>query len=106
MTPTGWRDESGMTRENVTAAAAHVSAAEPGRRPLLDLGDARDRRIVADALRALLRERSEALAFAMRVADEQGRPRPDAGEFGLTDIMRLARVVERAERHRARDEVA
>jgi hypothetical protein len=36
----------------------------------------------------------------MRVADEHGRPRPDSGEFGLTDIIRLARVVEQADRRR------
>ncbi|ALX16723.1 hypothetical protein P350_34305 [Burkholderia cepacia JBK9] len=89
-----------MTRNAVTASGAGTLAVEPGRRPLLDLGDARDCRIVADALRVLLRERSEALAFAMRVADEHGRPRPEAGEFGLTDIIRLARVVERADRQR------
>ncbi|WP_311767314.1 hypothetical protein [Burkholderia sp. Bp8992] len=64
----------------------------------LGLGDPRDRRVVADALRALLRERSEALAFAMRIADECGRPRPDVADFALTDIIRLARIVERIER--------
>ncbi|KWD83431.1 hypothetical protein [Burkholderia ubonensis] len=67
--------------------------------PVLGLGDPRDRRVIADALRALLRERSEALAFAMRMADERDRPRPDASDFALTDIIRLARVVERAERY-------
>lgn len=46
----------------------------------------------------LPRERSEALAFALRVADEHDRPRPDASDFALTDIIRLARIVERAER--------
>ncbi|VWB41982.1 hypothetical protein BME24068_01874 [Burkholderia metallica] len=71
---------------------------EPAREPVLGLGDPRDRRIVADALRALLRERAEALAFAMRMADERDRPRPDASDFALSDIIRLARVVERAER--------
>ena len=38
--------------------------------------DPRDRQVIADALRALLRERAEALAFAMRMADQCGRPRP------------------------------
>lgn len=89
-----------MKLDDMMARGADALAAEPGTRPLLDLGDSRDCRIVADALRVLLRERSEALAFAMRVADEHGRPRPDAGEFGLTDIIRLARVVERADRRR------
>ncbi|MEK6369280.1 MAG: hypothetical protein V4803_24535 [Burkholderia gladioli] len=74
---------------------------EPERRPMLDLGDTRDRRIVADALRVLLRERSDALAYAMRVADEHGRTRPDAGDFALSDIIRLARLVERAEHPQA-----
>ncbi|MEF9441423.1 MULTISPECIES: hypothetical protein [Burkholderia] len=95
------REENTMKRDDLTTGMADALAVEHGRRPLLDLGDARDCRIVADALRVLLRERSEALAFAMRVADEHGRPRPDAGEFGLTDIIRLARVVERADRRRA-----
>lgn len=71
---------------------------EHGHAPVLGLGDPRDRRVIADALRALLRERSEALAFAMRMADERNQPRPDANDFALTDIIRLARVVERAER--------
>lgn len=71
---------------------------EPGHAPVLGLGDPRDRRVIADALRALLRERAEALAFAMRMADERNQPRPDANDFALTDIIRLARVVERAER--------
>ncbi|NIE55308.1 MULTISPECIES: hypothetical protein [unclassified Burkholderia] len=39
---------------------------------------------MADALRALLRERAEVLAFAMRMADERDRPRPDASDFALT----------------------
>ncbi|HEF5875768.1 TPA: hypothetical protein SAY52_006481 [Burkholderia cenocepacia] len=94
-----------MKRDDPTMDLADAPAVEHGRRPLLDLGDARDCRIVADALRVLLRERSEALAFAMRVADEHGRPRPDAGDFGLTDIIRLARVVERADRQRERTAV-
>ncbi|MDN7516071.1 hypothetical protein [Burkholderia sp. AU45251] len=82
----------------------NVSALEAGPLMTPDVGsalglrDPRDRRVVADALRALLRERSEALAFAMRVADERGRPRPDAADFALTDIIRLARIVERIER--------
>ncbi|WP_254614942.1 hypothetical protein [Burkholderia pyrrocinia] len=67
--------------------------------PALGLGDPRDRRVIADALRSLLRERSEALAFAMRMADERNQPRPDASDFALTDIIRLARIVERAERY-------
>ncbi|WP_321781847.1 hypothetical protein [Burkholderia pyrrocinia] len=72
---------------------------EQDRGPVLGLGDPRDRRVIADALRTLLRERSEALAFAMRMADERNQPRPDANDFALTDIIRLARVVERAERY-------
>ncbi|WP_193102544.1 hypothetical protein [Burkholderia sp. Z1] len=72
---------------------------EHGHAPVLGLDDPRDRRVIADALRALLRERSEALAFATRMADERDRPRPDASDFALTDIIRLARIVERAERY-------
>ncbi|KVM11673.1 hypothetical protein WL05_03605 [Burkholderia ubonensis] len=85
----------------VNAVAAPLATPDVGQDhgPVLDLGDPRDRRVIADALRALLRERSEALAFAMRMADERDRPRPDANDFALTDIIRLARVVERAERY-------
>lgn len=89
-----------MKGNDAVASDIHALAVDAGGPPMLDLGDARDCRIVADALRVLLRERSEALAFAMRVADEHGRPRPDAGEFGLTDIIRVARAVERADRQR------
>lgn len=67
--------------------------------PMLGLGDPRDRRVIADALRSLLRERAEALAFATRMADERNQPRPEANDFALTDIIRLARIVERAERY-------
>ncbi|HGL4262298.1 hypothetical protein [Burkholderia dolosa] len=89
-----------MNHDAALHADADVLSADTAAAPMLDLSDARDRRIVADALRTLLRERAEALAFAMRVADEHGRPRPDSGEFGLTDIIRLARVVEQADRRR------
>ncbi|RQS74416.1 hypothetical protein DID96_06025 [Burkholderia sp. Bp8963] len=89
-----------MKRNDLITGDVDALAVDHSRQPMLDLSDARDCRIVADALRVLLRERSEALAFAMRVADEHGRSRPDAGEFGLTDIIRIARVVERAERQR------
>ncbi|MCA8276147.1 hypothetical protein LGN17_27055 [Burkholderia sp. AU30280] len=78
---------------------AQATHGEPHAGPVLGLGDPRDRRVIADALRALLRERSEALAFAMRIADECGRGRPDAADFALSDIIRLARIVERAERN-------
>ncbi|UXU86061.1 hypothetical protein [Burkholderia sp. S-53] len=85
-----------------SSAVAAAPLAKPGveqdHGPVLGLGDPRDRRVIADALRALLRERAEALAFAMRMADERNQPRPDANDFALTDIIRLARVVERAER--------
>nr|WP_175951856.1 hypothetical protein [Burkholderia sp. BCC0405] len=80
------------------ATSAQATHGEPHAGPVLRLGDPRDRRVIADALRALLRERSEALAFAMRIADECGRCRPDAADFALSDIIRLARAVERIER--------
>ncbi|WP_371141372.1 hypothetical protein [Burkholderia cepacia] len=80
----------------LTASPLATPAVEYDHGAALGLGDPRDRRIIADALRTLLRERSE--AFAMRVADEHDRPRPDANDFALTDIIRLARIVERAER--------
>ena len=83
----------------LTASPLATPAVEYDHGAALGLDDPRDRRIIADALRTLLRERSEALAFAMRVADEHDRPRPDANDFALTDIIRLARIVERAERY-------
>ncbi|MEN2471736.1 hypothetical protein [Burkholderia sp. GS2Y] len=84
-----------------TLAVAPLAKPDVEQDPGLALGldNPRDRRIIADALRTLLRERSEALAFALRLADEHDRPRPDAGDFALTDIIRLARIVERAERY-------
>ncbi|WP_180278299.1 hypothetical protein [Burkholderia sp. AU18528] len=36
--------------------------------------------------------------FAMRIADQCGRSPPDAADFAPTDIIRLARIVERIER--------
>ncbi|RQU52384.1 hypothetical protein DF147_01980 [Burkholderia cenocepacia] len=91
-----------MERNTMRAADVAVRVAGPFAMPdagsVLGLDDPRDRQVIADALRALLRERSEALAFAMRMADQCGRPRPDAADFALTDIIRLARIVERVER--------
>ncbi|WP_321807474.1 hypothetical protein [Burkholderia sp. BCC1993] len=83
----------------LTAPPVASPAVEHDHGLALGLGNPRDRRIIADALRTLLRERSEALAFALRLADEHDRPRPDASDFALTDIIRLARIVERAERY-------
>ncbi|MCA8100320.1 hypothetical protein [Burkholderia contaminans] len=91
-----------MERNTMRVPDVAVRAAGPFAMPdagsVLGLDDPRDRQVIADALRALLRERSEALAFAMRMADQCGRPRPDAADFALTDIIRLARIVERIER--------
>jgi hypothetical protein len=82
------RDEANGARERRGLSA---------RRLALDLSGAADRQLVADALRALLRERSEALHLATRIAAHHRRPRPDPGDFGLSDILRLARLVERGE---------
>ncbi|AWV05289.1 hypothetical protein DM992_34365 [Burkholderia sp. JP2-270] len=95
-----------MKRNPVPMPGISALAAAPLAKPdverhhgsVLGLDDPRDRRVIADALRALLRERSEALAFAMRMADERNLPRPDANYFALTGIIRPARVVERAAR--------
>ena len=99
-----------MERDTMRVPDASVRVARPFAMPdagsVLDLDDPRDRQVIADALRALLRERSEALAFAMRMADQCGRPRPDAADFALTDIIRLARVVERIERDGASQRAA
>lgn len=98
-----------MERNTMRAADVSVRVAGPFAMPdagsVLDLDDPRDRQVIADALRAL-RERSEALAFAMRMADQRGRPRPDAADFALTDIIRLARIVERVERDGASQRAA
>ena len=91
-----------MERNTMRVPDVAVLAAGPFVMPddgsVLGPDDPRDRQVIADALRALLRERAEALAFAMRMADQCGRPRPDAADFALTDIIRLARIVERIER--------
>ncbi|WP_240655735.1 hypothetical protein [Paraburkholderia phosphatilytica] len=78
-------------------SGTHVSPERTARRLALDLSGAADRQLVADALRALLRERSEALHLATRIAAHHRRPRPDPGDFGLSDILRLARLVERGD---------
>ncbi|MCA8064169.1 hypothetical protein [Burkholderia sp. AU38729] len=91
-----------MERNTMRVPKVAVLAAGPFAMPddgsVLGLADPRDRQVIADALRALLRERAEALAFATRMADQCGRPRPDAADFALTDIIRLVRIVERIER--------
>ncbi|OXI15372.1 hypothetical protein [Burkholderia sp. AU15512] len=91
-----------MERNTMRVPEVAVLAAGPFAMPddgsVLGLADPRDRQVIADALRALLRERAEALAFATRMADQCGRPRPDAADFALTDIIRLVRIVERIER--------
>ncbi|WP_175821076.1 hypothetical protein [Burkholderia sp. BCC0419] len=88
-----------MERDTMRVPDVSVPAAGPRAMPdagsVLGLGDPRDRQVIADAL---LHERSDALVFAMRMADQCGRPRPDAADFALTDIIRLARIVERMER--------
>ncbi|QUN56368.1 hypothetical protein [Burkholderia cenocepacia] len=94
-----------MRVQDVSVRAAGERAM-PDAGPVLGLGDPRDRQVIADALRALLHERSEALSFAMRMADACGRSRPDAADFALTDIIRLARIVERIERDGAAEPVA
>lgn len=99
-----------MERNTMRVPDVAVRAAGPFAMPaagsVLGLDEPRDRQVIADALRALLRERSEALALAMRMADQCGRPRPDAADFALTDIIRLARIVERVERDGASKRVA
>lgn len=67
-------------------------------RPTLDLGSDADRQILADALSALLRERSSALQIAERIARASNRPGPDPRDFGLTDILRLSRQLDQAQR--------
>jgi hypothetical protein len=81
--------------ERTAQSGAHITSERKRRRLALDLSGTRDRQIVADALRALLRERSEALHLATRIAAGHRHPRPDPRDFGLSDILRLSRLVER-----------
>ena len=52
-----------------------------------------DRVIIAQGLKALLRERSVAYELAVSVADARGHARPDVRDFGLPDILRLTRMI-------------
>jgi hypothetical protein len=76
------------------AADVRVPLQRPETRFTLDLTRFSDRQIVADALQALLRERSDALHLAMRIAVDRGRPQPDPNDYGLSDILRLRRLME------------
>lgn len=71
-----------------------VPVQRPEARFMLDLTRFSDRQIVADALQALLRERSDALHLAMRIAADHRRPQPDPNDYGLSDILRLRRLME------------
>ncbi|MGH8782203.1 hypothetical protein [Paraburkholderia sp.] len=70
-----------------------VPAQRPEAQFALDLSRLSDRQIVADALQSLLRERSDALHLAMRIAADHRRPLPDASDYGLSDILRLRRLM-------------
>ncbi|VVU50471.1 hypothetical protein [Burkholderia anthina] len=87
----------GFARRPQTAAANSDDCASR----LLRLDSDLDREILSDALAALLRERICALHLAERVALATNRPRPDPGDYGLTDILRLSRQLENGSaRHR------
>jgi hypothetical protein len=53
-----------------------------------------DRALLAEALTLLLRERSGAFRIASDVAMSKGREVPDVAEFGLSDILRLSRLLQ------------
>ncbi|SDR51687.1 hypothetical protein SAMN05443245_6995 [Paraburkholderia fungorum] len=59
--------------------------------------DDRDRKLLADALGALLRERSCALQIASDVAAVKGERGPTVTDFGLPDILRLSRMLSQSE---------
>lgn len=71
-----------------------VPLQRPEARFMLDLTRFSDRQIVADALQALLRERSDAQHLATRIAADRRRPQPDPNDYGLSDILRLRRLME------------
>ena len=52
-----------------------------------------DRQILGEALAALLRERSNALRIAAKIADAAGERVPNVGDYGLPDILRLSRAL-------------
>ncbi|MFP3554856.1 hypothetical protein SB861_29740 [Paraburkholderia sp. SIMBA_049] len=56
-----------------------------------------DRQVLEEALAALLRERSNALRIAVKIANAAGERIPSVGDFGLPDILRLSRALLRRE---------
>lgn len=58
-----------------------------------DALSAADRKIIEQALSALLRERSVAYEIAVDVANSHGLVQPDVFDFGLPDILRLRRAL-------------
>ncbi len=87
-------DRRRVRAPDVPAARTKAARAAGSRHPLPDPGSDADRRLLADALAALLRERSSAWRIAARIARARNRPSPDPGDFGLTDILRLSRQLD------------
>ncbi|CAL8481488.1 conserved protein of unknown function (plasmid) [Caballeronia sp. S22] len=56
-----------------------------------------DRRLLADALGALLRERSCALQVAVEVASTKGRRTTSVDDFGSPNILRMTRLLTQPE---------
>ncbi|ACC76400.1 hypothetical protein AB4Y45_43300 [Paraburkholderia sp. EG287A] len=54
---------------------------------------ASDWEILAQGLNALLRERTVAYQIAVSIAVARGFVRPEVGDFGLPDILRLSRAI-------------
>lgn len=54
-----------------------------------------DREILSQGLDSLLRERSIAYEIALKVALSRGLDRPDVVDFGLPDILRLSRLIQK-----------
>ena len=52
-----------------------------------------DSGMLAEGLAALMRERNTAFRIECNVATAHGRPQPDVYEFGITDILRLGRLL-------------
>jgi hypothetical protein len=59
----------------------------------LETLSAADRALLSDGLSALLRERSVAYELAVKVALSRGHAQPNVDDFGLSDILRLSRMI-------------
>jgi hypothetical protein len=59
----------------------------------LEALSAADRELLSAGLSSLLRERSVAYELATKVALSRGHAQPNVDDFGLSDILRLSRMI-------------